>query len=261
MRNELDHFVKSTLSELDEVPDVSFGEERVWGKIEPKLPRTKGGPLFYLLLINDWILLGLFLFLLFPNSLETPPDKSKEKVKEYHQKTITDFPITFETNDLEINNSSVTKIKSNKGVQRHVAKTKDFPIQPVVITKPLQLLEYTMLDKIMVTAEFDKKPLQRTMVHIYRPRRYVGSALVFRLKANGVPIERIKSGMHTVHRLKSGHTQFVVGKQTLNVNLKPDKTYYLRIRYDGFPIGRPTLDWIAREYAIKELAQLDEAVK
>ncbi|MEM9361961.1 MAG: hypothetical protein AAGA43_04955 [Bacteroidota bacterium] len=257
MTDKFDNLFKSAIEELQEVPQIRFEEEKVWKRIEEKISSPAGSQFYKFLFICDLVVLGLFFLGISLNTVtvevETPD--FLEKIKVYKKGVVVETKHSIEKNSPTMDR---TEVKGSNFMVKNpldtlkVKELVSMPISKVIsntpsVTKPSKSRQFKWAE--------ETKSLNKATIHIYRPRRYVGSALVFRLKANGVPIHKVRNGKHEIVELPSGPTQFLVGKQKLNMQLKPNETYYLRVSYIGFPVGKPNLEWISKEFAEKELSE------
>ena len=100
----------------------------------------------------------------------------------------------------------------------------------------------------------DPKPKAKAVVHIYRPNRAVGFGWVFKLKANGEDVGKIRNGRHFTIELEPGQAQFVMNKNNVQLNLEAGKEYYLRASLvRNLLLGRPELVEVTEAYAQSEI--------
>ncbi|WP_350284368.1 hypothetical protein [uncultured Croceitalea sp.] len=259
MRTAFDNQIKSEIENLEGVPNVVFEEERIWKSIELRIHKGPNGQSSGIVLLAGLGLVGLFLagslFKTTHITSDTDNLSNEKKAATYQKGVVLDTTITIKTErilDLKLSDSrkKVAKTKS-----KETFKIEGMKMQSIAISDTQSILSPSRPKVGQLQLESSLVAVQKTTVHIYRPTRYVGSALVFRLKANGVLINRVKNGGHSVLKLSAGPTQFLIGKHKFDMQLKPDETYYLRVRYKGFPIGKPIIEWIAEDFAIKELSK------
>ena len=148
---------------------------------------------------------------------------------------------------------------SKKIIHNHKEqKVKAESIDPIFI---VDIQTETANQKPIRTDEFVKNIELPVSVHVYRPGRYVGSALIFKLEANGVMVGKVKNKSISKMVLPAGKTYFNIGKQNLEIDLESGKNYYLKVTYKGFPIGKPQLDWIEESKAKTEMVMFDIDMK
>lgn len=263
MRDEFDDLVKTTIADLDQLNDMTFETEKTWAKIERNLSRPSDSSFFYFILCCEWVYLGLFLFFFISNpsfaAKKSHTTTTVQSTEQNHQNIPIHTESPMKTSNSRSNNLGMEREKHHQKSPKDIQKITNSTIQPLVLPDVKNVLEYELLERSSAKEEYPPNRPARCAVRIYRPRRYVGSSLVFKLKANEVLVDRIKNGRWYVYELNAMPTRFSVGKQTLDIKLQPNETYYLRVTYKGFPIGKPIVEWIAQEFAEKELTKLVKA--
>lgn len=256
MTDKFDNLIKSAIEGLDEVPNVHFEEEKIWKLIGEKISSSSGNKFYKLLFVSDLIILGLFLAATFATTdVMVNAHDILQKVEVYQKGVVIDTKISIETNQPNINRIVVNEGNSIVKNPKKTIKIKELDLKPITTGRSNIVSSKGVLENGRLVLAEETKSFNKAIIHIYRPRRYVGSGLVFKLKANGIPINKVRNGKHTIVELHSGPTQFLVGKQKLNIDLNQNETYYLRISYTGFPIGKPNLEWIAKDFAERELSE------
>ena len=251
VNDSFDHWVKAQVDEAQELQDISFAEEKVWKKIDKGLPPSGGVSKNVWMGILILCLLGTIPWFLQQSSTSEPTSENQRTLQK---------KLMIESKGLELD--------ANRLLPKGSLPNKRVSSVPMVNTHQILKVNESFNaplvagDSLVSKMGNDKKvgevllghKIERTSVHVYRPNRYVGSALVFKLKANGSVVEKVKNGSYTNLELPTGVTHFTVGKQTLRIDLEPGKTYYLRVAYKGFPLGKLHLDWIEASAAIKEIS-------
>ncbi|MEM6893530.1 MAG: hypothetical protein AAF554_07535 [Bacteroidota bacterium] len=247
VNDSFDNWVKSQVDEVQEPQDIFFAEEKVWKKIERGLPPSGRFSKKIWMGILVLGLLGTIPWFLQQSSTNEPTSENQRTL----QKKLMIEPkgLVFDANRLRPKGGLPNKRVSSVPM----VNTHQLPKVSESFSAPL-----VAGDSLVSKMGNEKIPLghtiERTSVHVYRPNRYVGSALVFKLKANGSVVEKVKNGSYSNLELPTGVTYFTVGKQTLRIDLEPVKTYYLRVAYKGFPLGKLHLDWIEASAALKEIS-------
>lgn len=255
MRTAFDHQIKSEIEKLEEVPGIVFEEERTWKRIMGILHKDSNDMSTGTVVLTALVLAGLFAGYLFETTtVHTNMDglEKHEKVKTYQNGVVLDTKAKVSTPDI-LERKTIGSLKNPSRQRKETMKIVALKALPVTTEDQQDTKRHTVPELTIPNVKTGLEKLQTATVHIYRPNRYVGSGLVFRLKANGILIDRVKNGRYSTIQLKSVPTQFLIGKQKLYIPLKPNQTYYLRVRYQGFPIGKPIIEWIAEDVAKKEL--------
>ena len=94
-------------------------------------------------------------------------------------------------------------------------------------------------------------------VYVYRPNNIVGFGAVYNLKVNGHKMTKIKNGKKSILKLPAGKTRFSVKGNTIEINLQPGKTYYLRsVIVRNMLLGKPDLVAVQEQFAKTELLKI-----
>ena len=247
VNDSFDHWVKSRVGEVQELQDISFAEEKVWKKVERGLPPSGGFSKKVWMGILVLGLLGTIPWFLQQSSTSEPTSENQRTL----QKKLMIEPkgLVLDANRLLPKGSLPNKRVSSVPMMDTHQQPKVSESFSAPIVAGDSLVSKMGNEKILLG-----HAIERTSVHVYRPNRYVGAALVFKLKANGNVVEKVKNGSYSNLELPTGVTYFTVGKQTLRIDLEPEKTYYLRVAYKGFPLGKLHLDWIEASAALKEIS-------
>ncbi|MGB5818809.1 MAG: hypothetical protein WBG90_04935 [Saonia sp.] len=256
---EFDHFIRTKLDTLNRVPDVEFNEERVWKKIKPRIRTNFGSDLFNFISMAIVVVTGIcILFYIFGTSSESSDtiNFELERKKDVPKgNVILDTVATLKTEPLLTKKVSSKADFIAKKIPTDTLRVRPLEIKPVVLYHAKTDLNTSEEKGKAAPQESIVNSRRTAVVHIYRPKRYVGSGLVFKLKANGRLIHKVKNGKRTVVELKPGHTQFMVGKSISTIVLRPGEIYYLRVSCEGFPIARPELEVVSKDYAKNEMGR------
>lgn len=95
------------------------------------------------------------------------------------------------------------------------------------------------------------------LVHVYRPRNFVGFGWIFSLKANGEKVAKVKNGRHIVLQLPAGETQLEMYGDSFKINLESGEEYFLRASLRrNMLLGKPELVEVTESFAKNELKRL-----
>lgn len=101
-------------------------------------------------------------------------------------------------------------------------------------------------------------PTEQAIVRVYRPANIVGFGWIFKLKANGEKVARVKNGRHLMLNLAPGQTEFKMNGKQMSLDLKPGTHYYLRASLvRNLLLGKPELVEVTPTYAVAEMAALE----
>lgn len=260
INRDFDQWVKSQMDKIHEVPDVQFSEDEVWNKVNKGLS-LKGGlgsaiP-FSLLILGA---LGLFLW----NFYGDLHEESVVKRINNTERKLYIIPKGIQPNTEKLILQGTLPYKRATTFSKRmirITEEQKVPVQPLDPVSIMDIQTNTTKQTLIHTEEFVKNIELPVSVNVYRPGRYVGSALVFKLEANGVMISKVKNKSISKVVLPVGKTYFNVGKQNLEIDLESGKNYYLRVTYKGFPFGRLHLDWIEESKAKAELEMFNIDMK
>ncbi|MBS9463522.1 hypothetical protein KIM67_13975 [Flagellimonas sp. 389] len=249
MKEEFDHFFKSKIAELNQVPGVPYDKEKVWKTIHPRI-RVKSSWNFFRRLTIGFILImaAVMVYNYWPNTL----DVQKETIDEL-PKTVLKKEKEIKTNKIGIEDSIANPTTTSEQITQRQTKTtldthspikmpsdsipKKVDVKSVKPKLNLSITENTKIKNAITTIKEQRK----AVVHMYRPKRFVGSGLVFKLNGNNKLISKIKNNSHTIVHLNPEFMKFTIGKSELPLVLEAGKIYHLWISYDGFPFGKVEL--------------------
>lgn len=255
MNEQFDDLVRGQLEMLTNIPKVPFNEEKVWKKISTQLPDGPGGSIGKYMFFFGVITAVSILWFSYQNKSEIEVNvqkvNSEKGVEHISQQEFLKNILDQDTLKEKTEKKSIPKNTITSKHTQLSKNSKDPTPTTKVIIEPLQATKEVSIEK-RLPASKELKILQNPVIHIYRPSRITGSGLVFKLKANGKIIQKVKNGKRYMIQLNGGMTQFTVGKKTIYVDLKPGEIYYLKVSSKGFPIARSGLGLVTKDEAKKD---------
>ncbi|UII75845.1 hypothetical protein LV716_16510 [Flagellimonas sp. HMM57] len=251
MKEEFDHVLKNKIAELNQVPGVPYNKKKVWKIIYPRI-RVRSSWNFFKIFTAGSVLISvvIILYMYWP-----------KKMSEFQKDTIDVLPKAVLKKEKEIKTNRISTVDSvmepiNASEQITTNKTTTVPdMDTPSINTPKKVQVKMLKPKLDISIDDAIKPkstttseYRKSVVHIYRPKRYIGSGLVFRLNGNDKLISRVKNNSHTMVYLDPGAMKFAIGKNELPLVLEPSEIYHLWISYEGFPIGKVVLRTVDKSF-------------
>lgn len=105
----------------------------------------------------------------------------------------------------------------------------------------------------------EQVPPEQAVVYVYRPRGFAGSAVVYTVNANGVPISKLPTGSYFTYVTAPGEIEFSAKTEVTNsivVSAQAGGTYYVRggVTMGAF-VGHPSLLQVAQAQGEREIAK------
>ena len=130
---------------------------------------------------------------------------------------------------------------------------------------------YKNEDRELLTQLQEKKELKNksrltgeedyAIVHFYRPKRYVGSIVGYKVRFEGEKIGRVRNGEKFEYKITDfGKKEFwakTESKSVVEIDIKKGEEYFIRCDlYPGWAVGKPKLSLTENQIGIKEYEEL-----